>query len=301
MDNSDSLMQFDGVDDTPIDEIDITNDYMFAHVMRDSDICIELLRCLLPNQNISHINYIYTDEYGNSRHEPEAQKTMRANVDMRGVRLDVYLDDGKTVYDVEMQVAPEPYLAKRTRSYQAHIDTHQLKPGEHYDLLKPCFLIFICKFDPFGQGMYGYSFENSCNEIEGLKLGDEVYKLFFNTTGTKGEVSDRLKELLKYMNDSRAYPVHKTSDELIRKINVRVEQSLKNVEWRLAYMVFQVHQRDAELRGERRGEQRGEQRGERKRERQIALNLLAEGLDINLISKTTGLSVTEIMELKKPS
>lgn len=132
--------------------------------------------------------------------------------------MDVYLDDGQTVYNVEMQTVQKPYFAKRARLYQAHMDIHQLKRGQNYDQLKPSYVIFICKFDPFGQGLYRYSFENVCLEADGLKLNDETYKLFFSTTGTNGDISLRQKELLNYMNNSKAYPVRETSDELIRLI-----------------------------------------------------------------------------------
>ena len=66
-------------------------------------------------------------------------------------------------------------------------------------------MIFICTFDPFDEGRYLYSFRNVCRET-GAELGDEAYKLFFNTAGTQGEISDSLREILRYMNDPKNYP-----------------------------------------------------------------------------------------------
>lgn len=54
--------------------------------------------------------------------------------------------------------------------------------------------------------------------------------------------------------------------------------------------------RDAELRGEQRGYRIGEQQGRQESKKQIAKNLLEEGIDINLVSKATGLSVSEIVD-----
>lgn len=51
--------------------------------------------------------------------------------------------------------------------------------------MKPTYIIFICKFDPFGKGLYQYTFCNKCDEVDGLELGDESYKLFLNAAGTK--------------------------------------------------------------------------------------------------------------------
>ena len=75
-------------------------------------------------------------------------------------------------------------------------------------------------------------------------------------------------------------------------------------------MIYQVHQQDAELRGEERGiaigEERGEKRGiaigvERGKQRskiKIAKSMLRENLPIEMISRITGLSVSEINKLK---
>jgi len=39
----------------------------------------------------------------------------------------------------------------------------------------------------------------------------QAYLVFFNTSGCEGAISDRLKELLKYTNNTKAYPVEKRS------------------------------------------------------------------------------------------
>ena len=71
-------------------------------------------------------------------------------------------------------------------------------------------------------------------------------------------------------------------------------------------MIYQVHQQDAELRGEERGIAIGEERGEKrgisigvKQEKvNAAKGLLREGLGIDMISRVIGLSVSEINKLK---
>ena len=39
-------------DAAPIDAVDITNDFMFAYVMRNPQLCAELLEYLLPGRKI---------------------------------------------------------------------------------------------------------------------------------------------------------------------------------------------------------------------------------------------------------
>ena len=65
------------------------------------------------------------------------QQTIEPTPDQKGVRLDVYVDDGKgTVYDLEMQTTVSDELPKRDRYYQGAIDLGLIEKGEHYSKLK---------------------------------------------------------------------------------------------------------------------------------------------------------------------
>ena len=132
-------------------------------------------------------------------------------------------------------------------------------------------------------------------------MGDEAYKLFFNTAGTRGEISDSLRELLRYMNDPKNYPDAKTGLPLIRSIDEAVDEAKMNDDWRHAYMIYQIHQMDAEKRGiaigEKRGIAIGEERGEKRERLNNAKGMLHEGLSADLISRVTGLSIAEINKL----
>ena len=209
--------------------------------------------------------------------------------------MDVYLDDGNVVYNVEMQTTRSRHLPKRSRYYAGQVDINQLGRGQEYDQLKPTYIIFICKFDPFGKGLYQYTFCNKCDEVDGLQLGDESYKLFLNTAGTKdrldsedspdtaeggsSKISDGLKELLKYMNNTKDYPVESTQYDLIKKIDEAVAHAKRDEEWRLAYMTYQANQRDAELRGDER------------RAKESALSMYSDGLTVEKIAKYVGYAV----------
>ena len=78
----------------------ISNDFMFAKVMRNPELCKGLLERLLDIQ-IDHIEY------------PEEQKVIDISKDSKSVRLDVYLKDEKgTVYNVEIQTTSNRNLPK---------------------------------------------------------------------------------------------------------------------------------------------------------------------------------------------
>ena len=78
-------------------ELGISNDFLFGKIMRDPELCKELLEVIL-NVPIAWVEY------------PEEQKTIDISQDARSVRLDVYVADGNnTVYDIEMQTVQSIY------------------------------------------------------------------------------------------------------------------------------------------------------------------------------------------------
>ena len=190
--------------------------------------------------------------------EPRAdiQRAMLNDFGKRTIRMDV-----RRVCNMEMQTVNCGDLAKRTRFYSATIDSNQLRRGMDYEKLKPVYVIFICKFDPFGEGFYRYSFENVCAEDPALKLNDQSYRIFFNTAGKKGDIPETLRQLLSYMNDRGKFDEEEPS-ELIRRIDTAMTYAMRDDEWRRNYMTFELKQMDArrEGRDEGRAEGRAEER-----------------------------------------
>ena len=146
-----------------------------------------------------------------------------------------------------------------------------------------------------------------CRET-GEELQDEAYKLFFNTTGTEGEISPSLREMLQYINNPGAYPVQKSKVELIHQIETAVEEANQDEEWRRMYMTWQIRQREAELLGEKRGIAIGEKRGiaigekrgiaigEKRGKLETARAMLRE-LPMDQVARFTGLSREELQSL----
>ena len=203
-----------------IEELTIVDDFMFGAVMRDPRLCKPLLELVL-NVRIRKIEY------------PELQKTLNERYGSKSIRLDVYVEDeAGTVYDVEIQTEAKKGLPKRTRYYQGVIDLHILEKGEDYTALRKRFVIFICTYDPFGKDRCVYTFENRCREDLSIALGDEATKIILNTKGSVGEISDELRELLRYMDGfapDTAYT--KELDQAV--VEVRTDEK-----WRREYMVL---------------------------------------------------------------
>ena len=148
-----------------------------------------------------------------------AGKEFEAKLASKGIRLDIYAeDDAGTAYDIEMQVAgsDKRNLGRRTRYYQSLMDDDALKKGMLYSRLRKSVIIFICTFDPFDRGLGRYTFSSLCREDNSLELGDEVTKVFINTTGDKHQLTRELVSLMEYINEG------KVTDSFTEKLNDRV-------------------------------------------------------------------------------
>ena len=289
-----------------LNDVDIRDDFMFSYIMRDPELCLGLLRQLLPDCPIERIEYVELEAEKQQLEKAlgtrlETQKALFGAAGKRSVRLDAYLDDGKTIYNIEMQTAEQIALPQRSRLYQAHIDVNQLERGQYYDELRPSYVIFICTFDPFGKSLYRYSFRNVCREDGEVELQDEAYKLFFNTKGTRGEIPEALKEMLAYINNPEEYPVEESKLKLIHRLDEAVETAKMSEDWRRAYMTYQTHLRDAQLEGiaigRKEGRQEGRLEGRKEGLLEAAKAMLQGHLSVEQIVRFTGLSQEDVQKL----
>jgi len=259
------------------DDIKLSDDFLFGAVMRNSDLCKELIEKLL-GISIDHIEYM------------EGQKTINLRRESKGIRIDVYVKDNKgTVYDVEIQTSRKTELPKRSRYYQSTMDLDLLKKGKQvsYKQLNRSYIIFICTEDVFGQGRYQYTFRNLCIEDPNLELNDETAKVFFNTKGTVGEISPAVRAFLKYVDGQPS------DDKFIQRLESEVERIRNDEDWRRDYMTLfeKIQEAQEDARKE------GREEGREERQKELIRNLLRVGTDIKQLIQATGLSEEKIREL----
>ena len=228
------------------EELEIKDDFMFAKVMRDKKLCKKLLERLLQTK-IRDIVYL------------EEQKSINIEKDAKSIRLDVYIEDGNRVFDLEMQTTDKRNLPKRSRYYQGMIDLNTIKKGEDYEELKESYVIFICTFDPFKKGRAQYTFENFCIEDKELKLNDGAKKIFFNAKDYINAEDEEIREFLKYVNGE------KSDSPFVKEIEDRVAQIKASEEWRLEYMTLLMREQEiweeAEEKGRKMGREEGREEG----------------------------------------
>ena len=222
------------------ESLGIANDFLFGKVMQDAELCRELLRRILPELDIDHIEY------------SETQKSILSDAEAKSVRLDVYVKDGKnSVYDIEMQAADTKELPKRSRYYQSMIDLQMIDKGQPYKKLNRSYVIFICPFDLFGRGRHIYTFENTCKEDHSILLGDETVKIFLNADSGMSDVSPELKAFLDYVSGK------KPEDIFIQRLEEAVKEAKRNRKWRHEYMTLAMRDQENLERGIEQGIEQG--------------------------------------------
>ena len=254
-------------------ELNLEDDFLFAKVMTDKDICKEFLEKLLEIE-IQRIEM------------PENQKTIDLLLESKGIRLDIYVkDENNTVYNVEMQRGKNRNIPKRLRYYQGNIDLDLISKGDDYRKLAKSYIIFICTFDLFKAGRHKYTFETVCMEDNNIKLKDDTNKIILNTKGIIKDLSDELIEFLNYVEHSDDKTAEEAKGTLVKNIHKRVIEVKNNANMEVEFMT--LLERDREKMEEAREEERLE----------IAKNMKALGIDIDTIIKATGLSKEEVLKL----
>ncbi|MFR1424811.1 MAG: Rpn family recombination-promoting nuclease/putative transposase [Clostridium sp.] len=225
------------------DELELKDDFMFGMVMRNPKYVKPFLEAILK---IKIRKVVY----------PESQKAIDLSANAKGVRLDVYVeDDQNTVFNLEMQTTHKKDLPKRMRYYQGMIDLNILNKGESYCNLKKSYVIFICTFDPFGEGRHIYTFCNTCQENTSLTLNDDAVKIVLNTKGTIDDVSPEMKRILDYIEGKGA------SDTFTRELENAVQSVRQNEDWRRDYMTLQQEYQERFQEGKEEGWLEGRREG----------------------------------------
>ena len=215
--------------------------------------CKGFLERVLPIK----INYVEINTEKNIVYHPE----------YKGVRLDVYAkDENNTRYNIEMQVLKQPALGRRSRYYQSQMDMELLSEGCEYAELPDSYVIFLCDFDPFGEGKYRYTFRTICEETEKASLKDGRCIVFLNTCGRNEEnIPQELLSFLKFVHADLKESQKDFQDDYVRQVQKSVTDIKASREMEERFMLLEELLKDEH----RQGVQEGIQKGELKATREI--------------------------------
>ncbi len=225
------------------EELTFRDNFMFNAVMRDPGLCREVLETLLQSP-VGELSV------------PDYEKNIKVTKDGKAIRLDIFVKEQGvgTVYNAEMQNLNKQSvenlaLGKRTRYYQALIDSSILSENEDYRFLTDTNIVVVCTFDPFGLGLPRYCFQETCEEKPGFKLGSGTCKIFINTTSDAVNLTSGVRNLYNYINTGRV------SDDLTDKIESAVELARMDKEMRAVFMKNTLFYQDAKYEGKMEGQE----------------------------------------------
>lgn len=210
-----------------LQEQTIKDNFLFAAIMLDSDICKEVLERILEVE-IDHVEVV-------------SEKSIVFHPEYHGIRLDVYAkeNDG-TYFNVEMQVERKPVL-KRARYYHSNMDVELLRTGIDYELLPDSYVIFICDYDPIGLGKYKYTKYSTFREDMSYNYKDGIHTYFLSTKGKNvDEVPGKLVKFLDYVGTGKMDETDDLLDHL-KRTEVKIKSDREIGE---RFMVFEEMMQD---------------------------------------------------------
>lgn len=194
----------------------------------------------------------------------------------------MYFEDCDAVYDIELQRMNQGDLPRRARLYSSYMDAGVLTRGMDYGDMKDSYVIFVCKFDPFGKGRKVYTYGMLCEEDASLPLGDGRHIIFVNTKGTVGDAGPELDALASYMNGGASSIGVETGSEYVDRLDGYVRRLNIDESWRREHMKYELNLMDKY------------KEGVAEEKRRMVKSLKQQGVPLEVIAKASSLDIEEV-------
>lgn len=217
----------------PLEELNLIDDFLFQELLIQEGDGEEFCRILLSTILEKTIRKV--------RVVPQ-KNVLGIDVNRHGIRMDAYIEDISDEADmpgaemVDAQVMPDIYdlepnnsyeknaLPKRMRYYHGLIDTQLLAAGTEYEKLQNVVIIIILPYDPFGKNRMIYTVQNQCIEDNSVPYEDGAKKIFLYTKGTEGNPSQKLRDMLRYIEETTVDNVTNQEIDAIHQLVNRVKR-----------------------------------------------------------------------------
>jgi predicted transposase/invertase (TIGR01784 family) len=270
-------------------ELTIQDNFLFERVMRNKRLCKNLIEKILQIK-VKDIHY------------PVSEKTIHTRILSKGIRLDVYVeDDTGRIYDIEMQCTHEKdkLLAKRIRYYESLIDGEHLEKGQSYEELNDTYIIFICTFDPFHEGLPKYTFEPCCRERSSLQLDKGQTDIFLNTKGADAAEDPSLAAFLRYVDGKHIDSMDSFTKELDDEVTkVKMVDQVRR-EYMLLSDELKMYKRKGKEEGLQEGLKKGRNKGREIEKLNVVKKMFESGLSDDQIMKFTGYTLQDILSCRE--
>ena len=280
-------------------DIPLENDAMFSTVMQYEDACRGLIETIFEGRRVRRLQY--------KDMPPASQKNIIFDPANKSIRLDVFFEDGDTVYDIEMQKVDTGNLPLRARMYSSMMDANMLDKGLEYEALRRSYVIFVCMFDLFERGRTKYTFKSICEEDRDLPLGDGRCIMFLNTKGSVGDLGNDMDAFFDYLNGgvSSIGTGKDSGSEFVEMVDNYVLDINGDEDWRQGYMKYELNliekykegMASGEARGISIGEARGVSIGEANERNRMVKEMNANGIPVPVIAKCASLDIKEVQRV----
>ncbi len=168
-----------------IAKLNVIDDIFFQKMTEDPEVAEEILRIILEKPRLKVLS-------------SQPQRFLR-NVGAHSVVLDLLCEDeDHSLINCEVQKQDDDDHQRRVRFNRSNIDTLFAEKGIDYKELPDIYLIFISKFDIFGENLTIYHI-NRVIEETGTVVENGVHELYVNTA-----INDQsgIAELMQYFKES---------------------------------------------------------------------------------------------------
>ncbi len=274
------------------------NDVFFKWLLGDNrrkNLTLDFLNDILKRDSS---NCFIDIEFGDKELTPIIEGSKLSILDIKAKMND------NTLVNIEVQVAKQDFIDKRSLYYWSRIYSKQLKKGEKYDLLNQTITINLLNFNYFTQYDTVHNSYHVRNDKTNDILTNDLEMHFIELP--KFKISD----IKKLRRDEKwiAYFSHNCSDEQREEIAMSeptIKEALqyenyfaKNDKLRRLYDIQEKALRDYNSSIDS-AEKRGEKRGEDKRVIKDIINGLKKGYDVSIIVDITDASVEQVQKVKK--
>ncbi|HJB07825.1 MAG TPA: Rpn family recombination-promoting nuclease/putative transposase [Candidatus Enterocloster faecavium] len=254
------------------------SDIFMRNVLKQKECTEYILQVIMGRDDLKVLEQVLQKDY--------------KNLQGRSAILDCVVQDsdGKQ-FDVEIQQENEGASPKRARYHAGLMDMNTLNPGEDFDELPECHVIFITQKDALGRNLPIYHIDRTIRE-NGEDFGDESHIIYVNSSRQDDTPLGRL------MHDFHC----KSAAEIRNDILARRVRELKETQEGVEHMcreMDQIYQEGAvQGRKEGRAEGRAEGRieGEMTAKKNMAMSLAGMGLSAEKIAEAAKVSVQLVQE-----
>ena len=273
----------------PWKELTIADNFIFCKVMQNERLCRGVLETLLGIK-VSRIDYLQTEN------------PIENFYDSRGIRLDVYVKDSGRIFNIEIQTGNYDDLMLRARYYLSSSDVATTKRRTKFKDIRETYILFICKDDPFGEGIPRYTKLTKFLETDRISYDDKSHNVFYNCSAWEKEKDSEVREVLKFIYGLK--PDSGIALEMDEAASLAKQKSDLEDEYMYFSDILEDEKEEARAEGHALGHSEGHaeglEAGRRQQKIESAKNLLRSNMmKPDQIAQILDMSLEEVVQVSK--